>query len=88
MLETDITTGDGNFREWPEVSAVVIDIGSGRGFVTIAGGGEILIISTGDSPVAGQPEFVLHHIQEGQSCIVHGSATVIFVRSLLQNQRV
>ena len=84
MLETDVTTGDGNFREWPEVSAVIIDKGNGRGFVSIAGGGRISTIFTGEPLVAGRPEFVLHHIEEGQSCIVHGYATVIFVRSLLQ----
>lgn len=72
---------------------MVVDTGSARGFVTVAGGeAGAVTISTGklaEGDAAGgdtgqRQEFVLHCIKQGQSCIVHGGATVIFVRSLLQ----
>lgn len=72
------TTGENDFKneQWPNVCAVVVDRGSGGGFVQIVGGGQDAhIIETG----SGDPRYALANISPGQSCMLYGNPTVLFI---------
>lgn len=76
------TTGDNDFKykQWPEIVSVMVDEGSGRGFVQILGdeGGEIVRIYTG----RGDIECVFASVSEGQSYMLYGYPTVLFIYPL------
>ncbi|KAJ5155651.1 hypothetical protein N7492_008454 [Penicillium capsulatum] len=72
------TTGEDDFKyeQWPNVCAVVVDKGSGRGYAQITGGGkEVQIIYTG----RGETGYVLANISHGQSCMLYGNPTVLYI---------
>jgi len=73
------TTGDDDFKyeKCPDVCAVVVDKGSGRGYVQISGAGkDTEIIHTGH----GEPGFVKAEISAGQTCMLYGRPTVLYIR--------
>ncbi|OQE76229.1 hypothetical protein PENNAL_c0069G10298 [Penicillium nalgiovense] len=71
------TTGENDFKyeQWPNVCAVVVDKGSGRGYAQITGGGEeVHAIYTG----RGETGYALANISHGQSCMLHHSFLCLF----------
>lgn len=82
QLAANETTGDNNFtyKRWPEIVGVIVDQGSERGFVQVSGeeGGEIVRIYTG----RGKKEATFASVSEGQSCMLYGYPTVIFIYPL------
>ncbi|RYO79255.1 hypothetical protein DL763_009349 [Monosporascus cannonballus] len=78
-LDEDETTGEDDFkyRQHPDVVGVVVDKGSGRGFVQISGQveGDTVRISTG----RGRIGYEYRDILEGQSCMLYGCPTVFFI---------
>ena len=77
-LAPDETTGeeDYKFERAPDVCAVVVEQSSGYGWVQISGGGKVEIVRTGQ----GGKEFVIVDIAVGQSCMLYGRPTVLFVK--------
>ena len=78
-LAPDETTGEDDFKyeRAPNVCAVVVDQSSGYGWVQISGGGkETKMVKTGQ----GGKEFVIVDIAVGQSCMLYGRPTVLFVK--------
>lgn len=72
------TTGENDFRyeKSPKVCGVVVDKGSERGFVQVTGGGKTTRVDTG----AGEGfEFI--DISEGQTCMLYGQPTVLYIHS-------
>ena len=76
-LASDETTGEGDFKfeRAPNVCAVVVEQNSGYGWVQISGGGKIDIVYTG----RGEKEFVIVDIAAGQSCMLYGRPTVLYI---------
>ena len=73
------TTGENDFRyeQSPNVSAVVVDKGSERGFVQITGGGKSTErVDTG----RGDKGFTLVEILTGQTCMLYGRPTVLYIQ--------
>ncbi|QQK48047.1 hypothetical protein Pdw03_5682 [Penicillium digitatum] len=71
------TTGENDFKyeQWPNVCAVVVDKGSGRGYAQITGGGEeVHAVYTG----RGETGYALANISHGQSCMLHQSFLCLF----------
>ncbi len=61
----------------PDVCAVVVDKKSGGGFVQITGAGlPDQIIETGP----GETGFAIADIASGQTCMIYGSSTVLYIR--------
>ncbi|KAJ5094675.1 hypothetical protein N7456_010536 [Penicillium angulare] len=72
------TTGEHDFKyeEWPNVCAVLVDKSSGLGYAQITGGGkEVQIMYTG----RGETGYVLANISSGQSCMLYGNPTVLWI---------
>ncbi|KIV94120.1 hypothetical protein PV10_05269 [Exophiala mesophila] len=79
VVDPDETTGEDNFiyEKWPDVCGVVVDKGSENGFVQITGGGKpAQRINTGD----GASGFAKIDIHNGQSCMLYGRPTVLYIR--------
>lgn len=79
QLAPEETTGENDFKyeQFPDVSAVVVDKGSGIGYAQITGGGkEVQAIYTG----RGETGYILVNISEGQSCMLYGDPTVLYIR--------
>jgi hypothetical protein len=77
-LADEETTGEDDFKfeESPNVCAVVVDKGSGRGYAQITGGGrKTEIFYTG----RGETGFVFAEITTGQSCMLYGRPTVLYI---------
>jgi hypothetical protein len=76
-LASDETTGEGDFKfaRAPDVCAVVVEQDSGFGWVQISGGGKTDIVNTG----RGEKEFVIKYIAAGQSCMLYGRPTVLYI---------
>jgi len=77
--DSDETAGANDFKyeEFPNVCAVVVDLGSGQGFVRITGGGkETETFYTG----RGEQGFVSANISSGQTCMLYGLPTVLYIR--------
>jgi hypothetical protein len=54
-----------------------VDKNSGRGYAQISGGGkDTLVIYTG----RGEKDFVMVDITAGQSCMLYGEPTVLYIR--------
>lgn len=73
------TTGEHDFKyeQSPNVCAVVVDKNSGRGYAQITGGGkDTEIIYTG----RGDTGFVMVDITSGQTCMLYGRPTVLYIR--------
>ncbi|KAK4073567.1 hypothetical protein Purlil1_13009 [Purpureocillium lilacinum] len=83
-IASEETTGENDFtyKQWPEVVGVMVDKGSDRGFVQISGeeGSEIVRIHTG----RGENDCVFASVSEGQSCMLYGYPTVIFIYPVSQ----
>jgi hypothetical protein len=78
-IDSDETTGENDFKyeKSPGVCAVVVDQGSGDGFVQIIGGDTPReIVHTGE----GRSGFVKRDILAGQSCMLYGRPTVLYIR--------
>ena len=79
LIDTDETTGANDFKyeKWPNVCGVVVDKSSGSGFVQVTGGGKPLQrADTGD----GATGFPKLDIQKGQTCMLYGKPTVLYIR--------
>jgi hypothetical protein len=76
-LASDETTGENDFRfeRAPNVCAVVIERGTGSGWVQIIGGGKTEIVRTNCE----DKEFVIVDIAAGQSCMLYGTPTVLYI---------
>ncbi|KAM5458512.1 hypothetical protein MaudCBS49596_000426 [Microsporum audouinii] len=80
QISSDETTGENDFKfeKWPNVCAVVIDKGSGFGFVQVSGGGgTVRMVHTG----RGEPGYVKLDIADGQSCMLYGQPTVLYIHT-------
>ncbi|KAF4451433.1 hypothetical protein F53441_5601 [Fusarium austroafricanum] len=79
LIDNEETTGanDFKYRAYPEVVAVVIDLGSDRGFVQISGQEEDSSrrISTGGQ----QQKYILEWLEDGQTCMLYGRPSVMFI---------
>ncbi|PMD57622.1 uncharacterized protein K444DRAFT_615027 [Hyaloscypha bicolor E] len=78
-VTTGADSGEGAFvsEMAPDVVKVVVDKGSERGYVEIAGGGlEAFFIRT--SPE--QSGFSVAELQNGQMCMINGRSTVVYIR--------
>ena len=78
-VDTNETTGENDFKyeKFPNVCAVVVDKRSGSGFVQITGGNrDTEIVHTGP----GESGFVKIDILDGQSCMLYGTPTVLYIR--------
>ena len=78
-VTTGEDSGEGAFvsETAPDVVKVVVDKGSERGYVEIAGGGlEAFFIRT--SPE--QSGFSVAELQNGQICMINGRSTVVYNR--------
>ncbi|KKK13384.1 hypothetical protein P175DRAFT_0560490 [Aspergillus ochraceoroseus IBT 24754] len=78
QIAPDETTGEDDFKyaDAPAVCAVVVDKGSGVGYAQITGGGKKPdIVYTG----RGETGYKLAHISTGQTCMLYGRPTVLYV---------
>ena len=78
-IDSAETTGEDDFKyeQAPHVRAVVVDQGSAGGFVQITGGNKPRErIQTGE----GNSGYVKRDILAGQSCMLYGRPTVIYIR--------
>jgi len=85
-IAADETTGENDFKyeKSPKVCAVVVDKNSGRGFAQITGGGKPTeIIHTG----RGESGFIKVDIMAGQSCMLYGQPTVLYICPTLRARR-
>lgn len=79
QLAAEETTGENDFKyeQYPDVFAVVVDKGSGLGYAQITGGGkDVHAIYTG----RGETGYILVNISAGQSCMLYGYPTVLYIR--------
>jgi hypothetical protein len=79
LVDLDETTGEDDFKfeRWPNVCGVVVDKSSASGFVQITGGGKPRQqVNTGD----GASGFDKIDIRNGQSCMLYGRPTVLYIR--------
>ncbi|KAB8259940.1 hypothetical protein BDV32DRAFT_123687 [Aspergillus pseudonomiae] len=79
QLASDEVTGENDFKyeRSPNVCAVVVDEGSGFGYAQITGGGKdptIIYIGRGTTG------YKWAEISVGQSCMLYGCPTVLYVR--------
>lgn len=78
QIDTEETTGanDFTYKAFPDAVAVVIDLGSDRGFVQITGQEENSSrrIHTGK-----KKGYRLEWLEEGQTCMLYGKPTVLFI---------
>ncbi|KFY50858.1 hypothetical protein V495_00053 [Pseudogymnoascus sp. VKM F-4514 (FW-929)] len=82
-IEADETTGEDSgdnafrWRVGPDVCGVVVDRNSGRGFVQITGSGlKDQVIQTGPE----ESGFTMAGIASGQTCMIYGRSTVLYIR--------
>ncbi|KAL4891344.1 hypothetical protein BDV59DRAFT_182277 [Aspergillus ambiguus] len=78
-LAPDETTGENDFKyeRSPNVCGVIVDEGSGFGYVQISGGDkDTVIIYTG----RGQTGFKRANISKDQTCMLYGYPTVLYIR--------
>jgi len=78
-LATEETTGENDFKleKHPSVCGVVVDKGSERGYVQVSGGNENTTrVDTGQGE-----GFILVEILAGQTCMLYGSPTVLYICS-------
>lgn len=78
-LASEETTADNDYKyqRSPNVCGVVVDKSSGRGYVQITGGGkDTEIVHTGRD---GDGGYCLLEISEGQSCMLYGRPTVLYI---------
>lgn len=79
LVDLGETTGEDDFKyeKWPDVCGVVVDKSSEIGFVQITGGGKPREhVNTGD----GASGFIKIDIHPGQSCMLYGRPTVLYIR--------
>lgn len=79
IIDEDETNGKDDFKSEraPDVCAVVVDKGSGKGFVQITGGDkDTKIIYTGRGDTACERA----DISTGQTCMLYGTPTVLYAR--------
>jgi len=79
VIDDDETIGNGSFswEEWPAVCAVLVYRDSGVGSVKVTGADENAeIVTTGP----GKTGVILIIVKSGQTCMLHGSPTVRYIR--------
>jgi len=79
LVDADEITGEDDFKyeRWPDVCGVVVDKSSASGFVQVVGGGKPRQrADTGD----GATGFIKFDIQDGQTCMLYGRPTVLYIR--------
>jgi hypothetical protein len=77
-LAPDETTGEDDFKyeRAPTVCGVVVELSSGFGWAQISGGGgKVEIVKTG----RGETGFKIVDITDGQSCMLYGRPTVLYI---------
>jgi hypothetical protein len=82
MLDTDETTGEYDFKNQknPSVCGVIVDKCSGHGFVQVSGGNEVTTkVGTGEKEYESEMRFVYVDILSGQTCMLYGAPTVLYV---------
>ena len=79
LVDTEETTGANDFKyeKYPDACGVVVDKSSGNGWVQVTGGGlGLQQEETGD----GATSFAKLDIQKGQTCMLYGKPTVLYIR--------